>query len=164
MGFLEDNWGGLVGVAGVVVSLAGFWIAIWQIRRTRTAAQAAEGAARETRGSLARNLTLGDLSGAREQIQRLKETHRAGEWQRALFTYPLLRRALADIRTRHGSLQAPHRQGIQTGIQELSLMEDEVERQASDVPSSIAFDRFNRNLTAVETLLNELMSELEQSV
>jgi hypothetical protein len=161
MGFLEDNWSGLVGVAGVGVSLLGFVIAIAQIRRTRTAAQAAEGAARETRGALARNLTLGDLSGAREQIQRLKETHRAGDWQRALFTYPLLRRALADIKTRHGNLQAQHRVVIQTGIQELETMETEVEQYLSN-PTAIDVIRFNKSLTGVQTLLDGLMGELVQ--
>ena len=163
MGFLEDNWGGLASVVGVGVSLPGFGIAIWQIRRTQTAAQAAEGAARETRGALARNLTLGDLSGAREQIQHLKETHRAGEWQRALFSYPLIQRVLADIRARHGGLERRDRRAIQTGIEEIDAMEHAVEAREA-IPEGIDVAGFNTRLSRVQTLLDALMSKLEQSV
>jgi hypothetical protein len=45
----NDVWRDLIGIAGLVLTVAGFWFAIWQIRKTQTAAQAAEEMAKESK-------------------------------------------------------------------------------------------------------------------
>ena len=53
------EWVGLtVGLVGLVVSIGGFWIAIYQIRKTRTAASAAAAAADRTARALVQNHLL----------------------------------------------------------------------------------------------------------
>ena len=90
----------IVGVTALAVSLGGFAIAIWQIRKARSAAEAANTAATQARESLIHRLSIGDLARASSEIDRLKDLHRGQEWQRALDQYPRVRQTLVDVRVR----------------------------------------------------------------
>lgn len=54
MVYFVENWGGLVGVLGVIVSAVG----LWYTRRNRRAAKSVEEAAKNSRQALTRTLRL----------------------------------------------------------------------------------------------------------
>ncbi len=161
MAWFEDNWGSLASVVGVLVSLLGFWIAIVQIRRSRSAATAAKEAAEEAREALARDLTVADLVRADEQIQSLKEFHRMREWRRALDRYPDVRRLLAEIGGRHQNLNDTHRESLQNAISQLRSMERVAEAALINDESPDMAD-FNETLTGVQSMLDEIAVQLQQ--
>ena len=97
--YFLDNWGSFVGVLGVIISIGGFAIAIWQATRARTSAQAAEVASKQTRDVIANVLTVGDLSRAIQLIQRIKDFHRDQKWEVSLQHYQILRATITDIRS-----------------------------------------------------------------
>lgn len=93
MEYLAENWGGFVGVLGVIVSAAGLWYAVL----ARRAARSAEGAANDARRALSRKLSSVEIERAVALIDRVKGLHRQSYWDRALELYPELRRALTEI-------------------------------------------------------------------
>ena len=60
--FMSDEFVKWIGIIGSVASLVGLPIAIWQIYKTRRAAEAAEVASLQTQKSILRNLLLSDVS------------------------------------------------------------------------------------------------------
>ena len=82
-----------VGVLGLIVSLCGFTIAVWQIRRTRTAAESAEAAATEAREAVLRGISIPDLIEAQSIVGELLQLHRNQD--------------LSDIFPKYEQLRAP---------------------------------------------------------
>ena len=120
--WLADNWRDILSIAGLVVSVSGFSIAIWQIVRSRKAAEAAEIAVLATKESIAKNLTISDLVRASERIQEVRNLQRQGQWERALDRYYNLRIILFDISAQQPDLAVEKRLirtfgEVQDGIQ-----------------------------------------------
>ena len=99
---ITDEWiavaGIIVGAIGLIVSAAAFIIAVWQIRKTQSAAESAARAATEAREVLSQVASISDLSQIIGQLDQLKELHRNQEWKRAMDRYSLLLRLLTEAR------------------------------------------------------------------
>ena len=148
----------------IIVSVGGFSIAILQIGRTKRAAEAAQQAAIVTRDSLAQNLTIADLARASERITEIIRLHREHEWSRSLDRYHDMRVMLADIRARHPSLTNEQRSTIQDVIAQLRTIESTVGEavEVGEYPGDI--QRHNTFLLGAQSTLDELASNLQQSV
>ena len=118
--------GVILSSVGLAVSLGGFYFAIRQIIRSRSAAEAATQAVVDTRESLAKNLTVADLNRASERLQQLKDRHLGGEWRLALDQYHDIRVMLSDIRARHPGLAEAQSAAIQEATTQLSVIENQV--------------------------------------
>ena len=158
------TWGNLGPIAGLIVAVGGFAIAIWQITRTRRAAEAAEQAVVATRASLAAKLTIADLVRASERIQEIKRLHREHEWSRALDRYHDMRIMLADVRARHPSLADEQRSTIQGAIDQLGTIEARVARPGGIGSDLATIERYDEFLLRAQSTLDELASDLQQSV
>jgi uncharacterized membrane protein YgaE (UPF0421/DUF939 family) len=112
--------------AGFIVSVVGFSIALVQIRRSRKAAEAAEQAVIETRGTLARNLTINDLARASQQLQQMKDLHLERQWRRALDRYYDIRVMLSNVRSQYPNLTERQESTLQMAIQHLETLESDV--------------------------------------
>lgn len=159
--FFAENWGNLASVAGLVVSLVGFAIAIWQIRRSRNAADAAREAAVEARAAIGRNLTIEDIARASESIQSLKDLHQSESWERALDRYPVVRRMLIGIRERHPRLMNAQDTALQNAIGQLGIMEARLKAAIRDQrpPLTAHFDTI---LSEAQAALDEAGAQLQR--
>lgn len=160
--FIADNWGSLASVSGLLVSLVGFTSAIIQIRRSHSAATEARDAAVAARQTMARNLTIADLTRARDRMQTLKDLHRIGPWERALDRYDEVRRMLVEIRGRHPGLTSQQLSIIQNAVVQVGIMEGEV-RAALREGRQPDIARFDATLSETQATLDELSVRLEQS-
>ena len=154
-------WGGLVGTFGLAVSVIGFVVAIYQIRRSRDAASAARDAALEARAALRRDLTIADLARGRARIQELKEFHRSGQWQRALDRYPDVGELLMLIRNRHENLTDDQQRVIQDGVMQIRAMERSAENalNTDTTPDTVGY---NEMLSEVQAALSVAESQLQE--
>ena len=82
------------------MSAAAFIVAVWQIRKTQSAAESAAQAANEAREAVQSVTSISDLSQITVQMDMLGELHRNGEWTRAIDRYSSLRRLLTEARSR----------------------------------------------------------------
>ena len=156
-----DSANFIVGVTALAVSLGGFAVAIWQIRKAKSAAEAANRAATQARESLVHRLSIGDLARASSEIDRLKDLHRAQEWQRALDQYPRVRQTLVDVRTRVEEDAPETATAFQGAVAQLAQMESAVERALPSPDPALTAATLNRRLVAIQGTLDDLRSKLE---
>lgn len=154
----------IVGVTALAVSLGGFAIAIWQIRKARSAAEAANRAATQARESLVHRLSIGDLARASSEIDRLKDLHRRQEWQRALDQYPGVRQTLVEVRNRVLDQPAAIATAFQEAVSQLVGMESAVERTLADPSRTLRAQDLNRRLVSIQQTLDDLRSQLEGTI
>ena len=75
--FLQQHWGDLASVAGVLLALASFGAALW----ARFTAKSAKEAAQEARTAVTRTLRTVDMQRAIADARRLAETIRDGKYE-----------------------------------------------------------------------------------
>ena len=154
-----DNWGSLVGAAGLVITIIGAVISYLAFRRAgkaRDAAAAAEVASRETRATITRTLTTIDLGRAATVVQRLKELHRLGWWDTCLEYYNLLQGMLADISTWHPAPTGEMRDAIEKAILLIREMERQVDTIRAQGTAPSGFPEFNWQLNDIQGLLRDI--------
>lgn len=94
MGYFLDNWGSFIGAISLVVTVAGFALAIYRVGQAQKAAAAAEEASKNTAESITKVLAIVDLERAMGLIERLRAFHRGSQWSAAIGHYPDLRYSL----------------------------------------------------------------------
>ena len=153
--------GSLASIAGLLVALVGLGFALLQLSRLRGETRAARQAAEETRRLLRRDLAGTDLTRLSERIQGLMEMHRSGDRGRALDRYPEIRRLLLEIRRQHPNLTAEYRLQIQSAVNALTNMQNQVEALTGEVPHEMSVE-FNLTLSRYQAnLLVELEDRLQ---
>ena len=165
MNYLYDNW---VGVAGLIATIVGLGIAIWQIIVARRAAEAAEDAASaaqdasiETRDAIHSVLTVSDLRRVIGYVQQIKSFHRDQKWDICLNMYQVLRSSLADIRARLPEPAARHRMTLKEAIDQVKAMENDLDAAVHAGAESIASEDFNGILNDVQAKLEEIVSSAQ---
>lgn len=148
----------IIGALGVFISLGGFSAAIWQIRRTRTAAESAERAATDAREAVFYVTSVADLSQIVSQMEQVKELHRNREWVRAIDRYILLRRLITEARSR---LQEDTRGALTTAIIRLTQME-KAANQALARGEQAPVARLNNELVDLQQSLDEVRVAIEK--
>ncbi len=165
MDYLYDN---LVGVAGLIATVGGLAIAIWQIRAARKAAKKAESAASaagrasvETRDAIHGVLTIADLERSIGYVQQIKSLHREEKWETCLHIYQHLRSSLADIHARLPAPASRHRVALQGAITEMRLLENEVEATLKNTGSLDNWEKFNSTLNGIQANLEAIASSTQ---
>ena len=148
----------VIGILGVFISLGGFSAAIWQIRRTRAAAESAERAATDAREAVFYVTSVSDLSQIVSQMEQVKELHRNREWVRAIDRYILLRRLITEARSR---LQEDTRGALTTAIIRLMQME-KAANQALARGEQAPVARLNNELVDLQQSLDEVRVAIEK--
>ena len=91
MEYFLVNWGSLVSLVSLIITVIMAGIAKWRASQARASATAAETASIEARSAITRVLTIVDLERAIALVQRLKVLHREAKWEACLEHYPVLR-------------------------------------------------------------------------
>ena len=163
--FLQENWGDLVSVLGVLVSLGGLAWAILEARKAKfaavDAAEAADRGAAETRERIARSFGVADLASAIALIQRLKLLHREERWEAALEQYQTLRAMISDILSRYPEWDGRTRTELAESRDQLTIMERHVEGALRKEGLTLeASTTLNDELNHIQSTLEDRASEV----
>ena len=161
MGYFLDNWGSFIGAISLVVTVAGFALAIYRVGQAQKAAAAAEEASRETRAAITRVLTVVDLERAIALVERLKDFHRGGRWESSLALYPALKITLSDIRSRHPDPTPELRQQLDESILQINEMENKVDQTIGDGSEQLEHQAFNIILNSIESSLLDISYSIQ---
>ena len=156
MDYFLENWGGFVGVLGLLASVGGLVYALL----ARRAAKSAEQAAREARQALSRNLSSVDIERAIELINRLKDLHRQRNWSHAIWVYQILRRTLSEIQASIPAELRQFRETIRDSIPQITDMEIKVNRSLSESAEPEDALEFDTTLNVVQQELETLQSNI----
>ncbi|MGA8551588.1 MAG: hypothetical protein WB678_15265 [Stellaceae bacterium] len=142
----ENHVGDLASLAGVAISVVGFVVTVWNVQRSKSAAERAETAANEARRMIRGYETLSEFSAAIAIMEEVKRLHRTGQIDVLLDRYAALRKALIGVRKLSPSIDENMDTKIQSAVTTLATMEDVVEKSRSE-GSLPNFVRLNRLLS-----------------
>jgi|SRR5580692_7667789 hypothetical protein len=94
----ENHIADLASIAGVVISITGFVVTVWNVRRSKSAAERAEAAADQTRRMIRGYETVFEFSAAIAIMEEIKRLHRVGQVDMLLDRYATLRKVLIGVR------------------------------------------------------------------
>ncbi len=109
-----------LGLLGSLASLIGLPIAIWQIRKTRRAAEAAKDASLQTQNAISRNLLLSDVSICVKYIEEIKNFIRYEKYEAAQIRVSDSVSELIQIQEMLISSNQPHQIEFEKIISQLS--------------------------------------------
>jgi hypothetical protein len=124
--------GDLAGLAGLVVSIAGFTIAIWQIRRAKSVSEKVQVSVAGVRKELEqRNITV-DLGELFRELEEIKHLHRLDIPEVSPRRYTSIRRKLIEVRGTSSVLSPKQRTVLQESISQFSALEKFLDSSESD--------------------------------
>lgn len=119
---------------------------VWNVRRSKSAAERAEAAATEARRVIRGYETISELATAITIMEEVKRLHRTGQVDMVLDRYATLRKALIGVRKLSPTIDESMDIKIQSAVARLAVMEDVVE-QSRLKGSPPDFGRLNRLLS-----------------
>jgi hypothetical protein len=141
----DYHLGDLASVAGVVISIVGFVVTVWNVRRSKSAAERAEAAATDARRIIRGYETISDFSAAIAVMEEIKLLHRSAQVDMVLDRYASLRKMLIGVARLSPTLDEEKGRKIQSAIATLVTMEELLEVSKAD-GSQPDFARLNRLL------------------
>ena len=131
-------WGFLLSALGLLVSIVGFSLTIWQLVRTASATRAAGAAVDRLKLRVATYDAIFEISRARSAIKETQSNARGSDWRRVVESYATTREALLRVRELSPHLDDKQRDKIDDVIEEINRFCDRVE--SSLQKGAIAFD------------------------
>jgi hypothetical protein len=153
--------GDVASVVGVCVSLVGFGLTLWNVYRSKTAAQRAEEAANETRRSIQVLENVYDFAAAISAMEEIKRLHREEAWSILPDRYSDLRKRLINLRNSKLELTEEQRATIQRAVQHLRDTEAMVERANESKQESLNVARINRIMSENIDDLHDLFMSIK---
>jgi hypothetical protein len=150
---------------GLVITIVGFGLALWRIRKSEAASEQARRAAEAVRAQI---LLLNAVQGLHDTIAALEDIrrlHRLQAWPALPDRYSVLKRNLIAIRSRTPNLTIAQRSEIQATIQQLSNMETQIENaiEGSDHPDVPRMNKIvARQFDRLALILIELQRDIER--
>ncbi len=116
----------MIGLIGIAISLLGFAVSIYQLWKTKSAAEKAQDAAFAASLGVRRLDSLIGFSSVSKSIDEIKEAYRKDEYEKLSTLFDSARKALITARENHPKLDATHRESIQKHLIFLKSMEIEI--------------------------------------
>ncbi len=158
----KGHWGDIASIAGLLVSLLGFWITISVARRSKSAAEAAKDAAVKARDAIIHSHTITHFSTAIAKLEEIKLLQRESRWRMLPDRYPIVRQMLITIRQGNQGMPQNDHATIMGTIQHLADFERVVDiflETGNDEPSPA---HLNTILSGQIDKLNEILETLKQ--
>jgi hypothetical protein len=153
----------VLGFVGFVVTIVGFVATLWNVARSRRAAEAARDAADEVRRRISTFETVRVLASAVAQLRAVQTDQRSGRWDTLPGRYGEIRGALIGVRERTPTLSEDQRTVIQTAILVLARIEHELDRALAAGKAWENMARSNKILSEQADGLLTILHELERA-
>jgi len=147
-----------------MISVIGFSLTIWNVRKIKRAAEAAEEASLSVRTSLALNDIVAECSTAIAILDEVRRLHRVQAWQLLPDRYSALKRSLILIRTAKPELADNHKTIIQNAMSHLTSFENEIEKAIANRSECPDIPRLNRVASKQVEALAEILGDIRGQI
>lgn len=149
----------IIGVAGSFLSLLGVAIALFQIRKTRSAAEAAAVAAQAARDALTRSVVLADLTACTTAIDEVKVHVRHSRHESALLRVTDLSKSIVQLQESKQSGSLPKNE-VKRMLTQLGILRDLLERGIQG-DATVSPIQVNNTLSQIADSLNAFIGRLK---
>ncbi|MBI3092285.1 MAG: hypothetical protein HYY96_16615 [Candidatus Tectomicrobia bacterium] len=160
-GWLSASSRDAVSLLALLVTVVGFCWAIYQAWRAKQEATEAAKAARGAQAEIQKNLGIADFINTKRLIDAVKLHHLNKDWVRAHERYGDIRNGLVNLRSLYPSMSTQQRTDIQSAITAIAKIDQEVSEAISKNQEPHDPLRFNGILFTVQTILDEVIGELQ---
>ena len=115
-----------LGLAGIIVSLLGFGVAIWQLWKVKTAAESARDAAQSAKDGIRRLDSIVGFTSVSRSIDEIKEACRRDDFERLPMLFDQARKSLITARENSPTVGTTDNQTIQKSLSFFKMMELEM--------------------------------------
>lgn len=159
-GLSSSDW---ISIAGLMVSLLGFTITIFGVRKTKNAALKAQEAVDEVKRSLNRDAVIESFSSAVLAMDEIKRLHRANAWHSMPDLYSSLRKHMTLITVAHDGLTDEQKNLLQGAIAQFRELERKVELYLTGKTAELNSAKFNNivsdQLDKLDLILNFIKTD-----
>ena len=156
---VANNIGDLASVAGLAISIVGFAVTLWNVARSRSAAERAEEAANQARSRFRLFDTIGALTEAMAMMTQIQQLHRERAWGRAIASYPVVARLLREVGGMSPDLTRPELSALQDAHPDMLSIERRVDGFIQSGQEPDGFGQFNRLLSRhIRNIHNTLLA------
>ncbi len=161
---LANHWDSWASVIGLIVAIIGFAITIINVYRSKKAAEQAEEAVTKIRDKILTFDKFGDINTAITILNEIKRLVREKKWDIIIEKIPPLKQTLVSIKGLTPELSKDHKRNILGVIQQLTILEQEIEKTISNKESVSDIPRINRILTKQIDRMTELLVEIQKNI
>lgn len=162
----KHHYGNIASVVGLIVSVLGFSFTLYQVRKSRTAAERAQTMAREAIDRVSSRLFFTQITIAVRLVEEVRTFCRAKDWHRAVDRCEQLRIVLAGV-VDDSKLQGDERKTVTLAIDDLSLIRGHLdgisqEKRTPTVPTRMmnTLDKIVISLTRIDGRLRAIALEV----
>lgn len=152
----DSGWADVADLAGLIITLIGFGLTLWGLRRARLAVERA-------RESIQKFNVAANFSAAISGMEEIKRLHRQAAWPILPDRYSDLRRILISIKENFNNFSDEEKSVITSSIQQLTNMEAAVESALQNNKPPPQVTRLNRILSDHIGAAQELLERLRNS-
>jgi hypothetical protein len=161
---VSRHLGDWASVLGFLVGVAGFGFTIWQLVRTRKAADAARNAAVRLRAEITRTNAVADLASVVSTLQEIKRLHRREAWEVVLDRYSSAREQIVDVRSARENLSSQDRSTLQSAMTTIAELERDVEANLEDSGRTVNVIRLNARVSILVENIQSILSRTKKQV
>lgn len=155
------DWTNLGPVVGILVSFLGFTVAIWQIRRTASAVEAAKVAVESAKETFIKNQVLVTLVRSIERAQELRTLYLEEQWDRAYYRYNDVWIMLISIGSQHPNLTGAQHRTIDELVSQLQDNERLLEKAVRTNRPPAKIQEHLKVFQRLQSTLGELATNLQ---
>lgn len=126
---LVGGLGFWIGFIGLVLSVGGFWITIYQVRKTRSAADAAKAEAARIEASFNRYSVINDAARASAALSTARDFLRIGLWEQVSNYYEIVRGGLLALKVEASGLSEDQVTKINDACNFIQRLCERIERE-----------------------------------
>ena len=160
----SNYWGGIVGVVGFVLTLAGLCATFVGVWRSKSAAEQARDSADQAVAAIQHYDAIADLAAAMGVLDELKRLHREGVWHLLPDRYSILRQKLNRIRSNSASVTDTERTKIREAQEKLAQIEQRIERALAENGPPPNAAKLNQIVSAQVDSLDLILLRLQKQL
>jgi hypothetical protein len=156
--------GDFASIIGLLVAIVGFAITLWNVVRSKRAAENAEEAVRRMRELLVQANTIKEFSAALGIMDEIRRLHRAAAWPMLPDRYSALKRSLIAVRAANPTMSERHKTVTQAAITHFTAMERTIEAMLANQSAPPNVARLNQIVSRQLDSLAEVLVEIQDQI
>ena len=156
--------GDIASILGLLITIIGFIITFIKVRQSKNAAELAQEISLKLRDDLQRTDTVIEFSSAITSMDEIKRLHRKGAWEILPERYTALRKSLITIKSNNDNLSNEQMQKIQSAIQNLKSIEEQVDTAIIRKKEPENVDKLNKIIALQTDKLTEVLIEIRNKI
>ena len=163
LSYLKDHYGDLASVVGLLVTFVGFFVTIWNVRKTKQAAEEARQAAREAVSRIGSQILANEIGSALELVRQTDAACRERNWSGASYQCDEARFRLAQL-LNNLELNAAERKLHRVAYEDLGETLTEVHKLQKSTKPQDSSVQLGKRLHEMIKILGQIKGRLQSKV